>query len=62
MDRYNALLRSVEAGDVGAQPTDVGRLFRPGTFGALVHDYLASAAFNEKAESTKEIYRASSMS
>jgi hypothetical protein len=57
MDRYNALVHSVEAGDVGAQPTDVGRLFRPRTFGALVHSYLASTAFNEKAESTKVIYR-----
>jgi hypothetical protein len=57
MNRYNALLRSIEAGDVGAQPADVGRVFGRGTFGALVHDYLASAAFNEKAESTKKIYR-----
>jgi integrase len=33
------------------------RSYVPGTFGALVNDYLASAAFKEKAESTQALYR-----
>ncbi len=57
MGRYHALLRSVEQGGDTVQPVDDRRNFLTGSFGALVRDYLDSAVFKEKADSTQEIYR-----
>lgn len=55
MAAYSALLADLPA---NAEPTVADRRNHlPGTFGALVREYLASASFKEKANSTQTLYR-----
>jgi hypothetical protein len=56
MARYHELVAAVAQGEETPALSD-RRDFRPGAFGALVRDYLASAGFKEKAQSTQELYR-----
>jgi enterobacteria phage integrase len=55
MARYHELVAAVEHGEETPALSD-RRAFRAGSFGALVRDYLASACFKEKAQSTQDLY------
>jgi hypothetical protein len=53
---YRRLCDATDSGKNTACPSD-RRSYAPGTFGALVNDYLASSDFRQRKPSTQETYR-----